>query len=58
MVNPTEAIVGLPELHVPPVVTSVKCVVSPAQTFRVPEMADGVMFTVTITVALQPAPIE
>ena len=58
VVNPTKAIVGLPELHVPPVVASDKCVLSPEQTLRVPEMADGVRFTVTITIAVQAAPIE
>jgi hypothetical protein len=57
VVNPTEAIVGLLLSQVPPVVASVKCVVSPEHTFKVPVIAAGAGFTVTIAVELQPVPI-
>jgi hypothetical protein len=44
-------------LHVPPVVTSLKCVVRPMQTVAVPVMDDGTLLTVTDTVAEHPATI-
>ena len=58
VVSPMEATGGLLLSQVPPVVRSVKVVVSPAQICRVPPMADGAGFTVITTVELQPVPIE
>ena len=52
--EPTGATDGLILLHVPPVVPSVKVLVSPTQTPEVPEMGNGTGLTVTGIVALQP----
>jgi len=45
-------------LHVPPVVASLKTVVSPPQTCIMPVIGNGAGFTVNMVVALQPVPIE
>jgi len=53
-----EPIVALAVLliHVPPVVPSVRVVVSPEHTYPVPLIAVGVVFTVIVVDALQPVP--
>jgi 1,4-dihydroxy-2-naphthoate octaprenyltransferase len=48
---PTVAILVAPLLHVPPVVRSLSVVLAPAQTTRVPVIADGAALTVTSRVA-------
>ena len=48
------AVVAPPLLHVPPVVASLNVVVPGAHTVIVPVIADGIVFTVTIAVAVQP----
>ena len=52
--EPTVATVVVPLLHVPPVVASLKLVVKPAQTFKVPVIAEGNGLTVKIAVVIQP----
>jgi hypothetical protein len=42
-------------LHAPPEVRSVSCVVAPAHTARLPVIATGTGFTVTVVVIEQPA---
>jgi len=54
----TVAIVVLPLAHVPPVVPSVTVIVEPTQNGEDAEIADGVVLTVTIVVAVQPVPSE
>ena len=46
-----EAVPGALLLHVPPAVASVNAVVRPEHTARVPVMAVGKAFTVTVVVA-------
>ena len=50
---PTVAIPVAPEVHVPPVVASLKVVVDPAHIVNVPVIDDGNGLTVTIFVAEQ-----
>ena len=45
-----------PLLHVPPPVPSVNAVVSPTHTSKVPLIAPGNGFTVTVAVTIQPEP--
>ena len=47
--EPTEAIPGNVDVQVPPPVASVKVVVDPIQTDRLPRIAEGDGFTVTVT---------
>ena len=47
-----------PLVHVPPVVPSVNVIVDPTQNAAEAGMADGVVLTVTIAVAVQPVPNE
>jgi len=54
----TVAIVVLPLAHVPPVVPSVKVIVEPTQNGEDAGIANGVVLTVTIVVAVQPVPSE
>jgi hypothetical protein len=44
--------------HVPPVGLPVSVVVTPAQMFVVPPIADGVILTVAVAVTIQPEPSE
>jgi hypothetical protein len=53
--NPTVATPGVPELHVPPVGTSLRVVVLPWHTVVFPVIADGSVLTVTVVEALHPA---
>jgi hypothetical protein len=55
--EPTVATPVAPELHVPLLVASVNVTVAPAHTAAVPDMADGAVPTVTVTVALPPASV-
>ena len=50
----TEATAALLLLHVPPALTSLKLVVDPWHTARVPVIADGVGLTVNIVVTIHP----
>ena len=50
------AIAVLPDVHHPPVVSSLKLVVAPMQTPSFPLIIAGKAFTVTIAVAVQPVP--
>ena len=50
----TEAIAGEMVLHVPGVATSLNGVVRPWHTARLPSIAPGSGFTVTIAVVIQP----
>ena len=54
----TVAMVVLPLVHVPPVVPSVNEIVEPTQNGEDAEIADGVVLTVIIVVAVQPVPRE
>ena len=49
----TDAIAELLLPHVPPALTSLKFVVSPWHTARLPDIADGNGFTVTTAVIIQ-----
>jgi hypothetical protein len=53
-----DIIVALPLLaiHVPPAVASVRGVVSPTHTWRLPFITPGSGFTVTVAVTIQPVP--
>ena len=53
--EPIVAMPVLPLVQVPLAVASLKVVVNPAQTTAVPVIDDGNGFTVTTTVAIQPA---
>ena len=53
-VLPMVATVGTLELHVPPVVISVKAIAKPAQTGVLPVIEEGAGFTVTMTDEEQP----
>ena len=55
--EPTVAIPVEPEDHVPPEVASVKDIVDPTQTLVLPEIAEGVGFTLTETVVELVQPI-
>ncbi len=48
----------LPLAHVPPVVASAKVIEEPTHTAPEPDMATGVVLTVTIAVTEQPVPNE
>ena len=50
------ALPGELELHVPPGEGSVSAVTAPSQIVAVPEIGDGVGFTVTVAVTKQPVP--
>lgn len=52
------AMPGLPLLHVPDGVGSVKVTEEPWHTSVDPDIVDGRGFAVTIAVTLQPAPVE
>jgi hypothetical protein len=51
---PIVATPGVPLVHVPPVAVLVSVDVPPAQILSVPAITSGVVFTVTIAVAIQP----
>ena len=48
-VEPTVAIAGLAEVHVPPAVASLRVITAPWQTLPTPEIADGAEVTETVT---------
>jgi len=52
--EPTEAIMILPLLQVPPLVTSFKLIVAPEQTVAGPVIAAGEVFTVIVAILEQP----
>ena len=54
----TVAAAVLPLAQVPPVVPSVNVIVVPAQYAVEEDIADGVVFTVTVVVAVHPVPSE
>ena len=54
----TVATLVVPLVHVPPVVPSVSVIVEPAQNAAEAGMVDGVVFTVTTAVVVQPVPNE
>ena len=58
VVTPTDAMVGVLLLHMPPVVGSVNVVELPAQARNVPAIGAGAGFTVTWLVVKQPPPNE
>ena len=55
---PTVAAAVLALAQVPPVVPSVNVIVVPAQNAVEEDIADGVVFTVTVVVAVHPVPSE
>jgi hypothetical protein len=55
---PAVATAVAPELHVPPPVPSLSVMLSPVQILDEPDMADGVLFTVTMADAIQLPPSE
>lgn len=58
VVSPTEPRLGLLDDQVPPVVASLKCVTSPAQTRMTPVMGSGTGFTVTVVLVKHRPPNE
>ena len=52
--DPTLPMPGYPELQVPPVVASLRLMVSPTQTFVGPVMVAGNGLTVTVLITVQP----
>lgn len=58
VVAPTVAIAGLALVHAPPGVVVVSVVVLPIHTVPAPPIGEGIAFTVTIAVTVQPLPKE